>query len=371
MATDRQIEANRRNAERSTGPKSELGKSQSRRNSTKHGLAGESAELEATLSPEFQERRAKWAAEQNPVGEEGHWALDRVVAATFRIERCEGTIDRITTDIQQRASLAWEQDQAVEAAQVAARLTKDPVLASRQLQTTLAGVGLLIEAWLGLATALQTAGEWSELEASIALDLLGASPDLRSGQTLIDAPKGADLLNYRKELAFEELERLGQLRDEAMVPLDEFERRRAMAGHSALLSKPAKLVLRYERDAWKRYRDAMKELKAQAQAPASPPVAVAVAVAVAPTRTPIVVEPPRVREQAVAPKVSSFEDERRALLAEAAPFVKQATDRLIAMGLTDEDAWLEQLEREVEAGFGQFSVTERTQFGGVPVGQGS
>jgi hypothetical protein len=57
MATQRQIEANQRNSMRSTGP-SESGKLRSRLNSTKHGLAGESAEVEAALSSAFEERRA-------------------------------------------------------------------------------------------------------------------------------------------------------------------------------------------------------------------------------------------------------------------------------------------------------------------------
>jgi hypothetical protein len=276
MATERQIAANRRNAALSTGPKTEAGKAQSRLNSTRHGMAGESAEVAAGLSSEFEDRRAAWAAEQQPVGEAGNWALDRVVAATFRIENCEQTIDKLTTSIQERARLAWDQDRALEAATVFGRLDRDPVLASRQLQTNLAGVMLLIEAWLGLVATLETGTNWSESEASRALDLLGFATDLRSGRTLIDAPKDADPVAFRATLALEEIERLEQLRDESMIPLDDLERRQAMAGHVVLTSKPAKLVLRYEREAWKHYRESMKvvQLSTQVQdaAPAPPPV---------------------------------------------------------------------------------------------------
>ncbi len=40
MASARQIEANRRNALQSTGPKTEAGKQRSRRNAVRHGLTG-------------------------------------------------------------------------------------------------------------------------------------------------------------------------------------------------------------------------------------------------------------------------------------------------------------------------------------------
>ena len=87
MATERQIEANRRNAKLSSGPSSLEGKSRSRLNATKHGLAGELADVEAGLSPEFLDRREKWAPEYQPVGEGANWALDQAVAASLRIER--------------------------------------------------------------------------------------------------------------------------------------------------------------------------------------------------------------------------------------------------------------------------------------------
>jgi hypothetical protein len=344
MATERQIEANRINASRSSGPKSAEGKARSRANATKHGLAGELPEGEVAMSPEFLERRAKWAAEQKPVGEAGHWALDRVVAATFRIERCERAVEEVTATSRTRASLAWDEDRAVEAAAIAGRLARDPVLASRQLRTTLAGVGLLIEAWRGLVAALEVE-DWSESEASRALDLLGVAPDLRSGRTLIDDPDEGGLVAYRRTLAFEEIERLESLRDESMAPLDEMDRRRALVGDLALLSKPAKLILRYERDAWRRYRESMAELQNPASGLASaPPTAIVQA------PQPVIVQ---------------------------APTPPEADDPLGWMDRDgDEDAWLDELERRIDAlpelrGPAGPLATDRTQFVGLPVALGS
>ena len=122
MATERQVEANRKNAAKSTGPRTESGKARSRINATKHGMARESADVEAMASSEFAERRAKWAAEFEPVGETGEWALDRAVASSIRIERCERAIDDILDGSSERARLAWDQDRAVEAATIFNRL---------------------------------------------------------------------------------------------------------------------------------------------------------------------------------------------------------------------------------------------------------
>jgi hypothetical protein len=344
MASERQIQANLRNASRAKGPTSALGKSRSRLNATKHGMAAELPEIEADHSPEFLDRQAKWSAEFSPVGEAGQWAMDRAVAASFRIERCEKAIDGVIDASRDRAGLAWDQDRAVEAATIAGRLAKEPTLASRQLETTRAGVALLIEMWLRLIEALGTEGGWSESDASKALDLLGVHAELRSGRTPIDDPEGSDLASFRRALALDEVARLEGLHDAVMVELDELERDRAMAGGDALLSKPAKLLLRYERDAWRRYRESIKDV----QNPVAPLVEAI---------------PIRTAEPSPAP---SFEDERRALLAEAAAIMKSANIQSPdPMPRDDEDGWLDELERRFDLpyqtpGSPQPVVSERT-----------
>ncbi len=353
MATERQIAANKANAALSSGPKTALGKSQSCLNATKHGLASESAHVEAELSADFRDRRAKWAAEQQPVGEGGHWALDRVVAATFRIERCELAIDHHITSVQQRARLTWDQDRAIEAATVFARLAKEPLLVSSQLQGNASGTRLMIEAWYKLIEALGTGEGWSESEASRALDLMGVALDQRSGRTPIDDPEEGDPIAFRRDLALDEVDRLEALLAEALVPLDEMERRQAMAGGVALLSKPAKLLLRYERDAWRQYRESSEEVKASN--PTREPVVTPPA--------PAVVPPPSAEKPPAAPAGPSFEEQRRALLALAEPFKRAAIAPLIEEGIEGEDAWLDALEARIEAATRlQPSVTERTQF---------
>ena len=343
MATERQIEANRRNAGRSTGPKSAGGKARCRGNATKHGLAGASAMVEAGLSAAFEARRAKWSAEFRPVGEAGGWALDRAVAASLRIERCERAMDGLTEVVGERARLAWDEDRAVEAATVAGRLARDPVLASRQLQASLAGVELLVDSWLGLVEALEARGDWSESEASTALDLLGVAAELRAGRTPIDAPEGGDLGAFRRGVALGEVDRLEGLRDEALTTLDEMERRQAMAGDVALLSRPAKLLLRYERDAWRRFRESIREVRDSADSSGLAPSGRTGEPAPCDRRPsstsggPDRVASPRDgrRTEAIAARSSSAE--RGALLAEVAPFRSVIDERLRLMGLDVDD----------------------------------
>jgi hypothetical protein len=304
-------------------------------------MASESPEVEAGLFGEFEERRAKWAAEQNPVGEAANWALDRAVAASLRIERCERAMDDLSATAQVRARLTWDEDQAIQAATIFNRLTRDPVLASRRLQASLAGVELLIEAWIGLLASLQLGNDWSESEKSRALDLLGVATEARAGRTLIDGPEGAESAAYHHKLALEEIDRLETLRDESLIKLDELERLQAMTGDVTILTKPAKLVLRYEREAWRRYRESMKAIQTPAEVQNETPVVV---------NAPAEIERPKVREQAAKTPERSFEEERRALQAEAAPYLKEAKNRLAAMGLDleldpeDEPAWFEELE---------------------------
>ena len=363
MATERQIESNKRNSMRSTGPTSALGKSRSRENSTKHGMAAELPELEAGHSPEFLDRRAKWSAEFQPVDEAAQWALDRAVAASLRIERCEREIDGIVDAARDRARLAWDQERAVEAASIAGRLARDPVLASRQLETTRAGVVLLLELWLRLVEAIRTAGGWSESDASKALDLLGVPADMRSGRTPIDAPEGSDPTAFREALALDEIERLKSLRDEVMDELDEIERNRAMMGDAALFSKPAKLVLRYERDAWRRYRESIREVRDQAPATVEAPPAPIEAIVGPANAKPIVARPAPAPEPELPVPT---DQERHDLLAEAKAFLASIGHPTVSMDLGEQDQWLAELESpyqdfDRDPTSARAPVTERTR----------
>jgi hypothetical protein len=341
MATQRQIEANRKNSTLSTGPSAD-GLLRTRGNATKHGLAGEAASAD---SPEFVKRRAQWAAEFQPSGDAAGWALDRAVAASLRIERCEKHLQELRTAGQRRARLTWDEDRALEAAETFAQLARKPVVASRRLRTTAAGVELLMDAWVGLLSAMQEGRPWTEAEASRALDLLGVDPLCRSGRSPIDPLDGSDRETFRVRLVEAQLDRLEALRNNALAELDEADRAVARYGEADLMSKATQLALRYERDAWRRHDRAIAELRGHdVAAPGS---------TVAPPPTP---KPQPTPSPSPSPSGSAGEappDEVAAYLAER--------------GYATEAEWFEALERRHERAkaFAERAgrlVTDRSQF---------
>jgi hypothetical protein len=87
MTSLRQIEANRRNALRSTGPRTENGKQQSRRNALKHGLSAETV-IEPLENPEeyrvFEEAVVSEYLPQTPVERE---LVHRLASLFWRLRR--------------------------------------------------------------------------------------------------------------------------------------------------------------------------------------------------------------------------------------------------------------------------------------------
>ncbi len=270
MATDRQIESNRRNSGLSTGPRTGPGKAASRRNAFKHGMAGTSTDAESFLLAEFDGRRREWADTIGPETAEANFALDRAVAASIRIERCEDALDALTVEQATCARLTWDDDRKVEAATLLGQLSKDPVLISAQLASTRLGADLLIATWDRLGESLVAKGDWSDFERSKALDLLGVPADLRDGRTPLDPPNGLDRADWLRSVAVNELTRLDRRKSEALNDIDVIKRRQAESATLVVLSKSATLILRYERDAWRRFRESMKAAKARTDAESTP-----------------------------------------------------------------------------------------------------
>ena len=86
MPTQKQIDANRRNAARSTGPKTPEGKQRVRQNALKHGLTAEVL-LPSESEEDFKALREALESEYDPVGPTEQLLVEDLVAARLRIAR--------------------------------------------------------------------------------------------------------------------------------------------------------------------------------------------------------------------------------------------------------------------------------------------
>jgi len=97
MTSQKQIEANRRNARKSTGPKTPKGKARVSRNALKHGLLSRARDLlvDGESPKELETFREAMMAELAPEGELERLLADRVVASAWRLRRA----NRLERDI--------------------------------------------------------------------------------------------------------------------------------------------------------------------------------------------------------------------------------------------------------------------------------
>src|SRR3954447_945850 len=87
MASDKQVQANRRNAQKSTGPKTTEGKASVRYNAMKHGLLSEEVLLPGEDEDSLKGLSELLRDELQPVGEMENLLVDRIVAAHWRLRR--------------------------------------------------------------------------------------------------------------------------------------------------------------------------------------------------------------------------------------------------------------------------------------------
>jgi hypothetical protein len=87
MATKKQIAANRRNAKKSTGPRTSRGKAVSKFNAVNHGLLARDAVLPGEDAGDLEALHWRLAEELSPVGEVELMLVDRVADLSWRLRR--------------------------------------------------------------------------------------------------------------------------------------------------------------------------------------------------------------------------------------------------------------------------------------------
>jgi hypothetical protein len=181
MATIRQLNANRENAQLSTGPTSEEGKAHSRGNALKHGLAGAGVVLNTDDAQAVAQRLDAWRDDFGPLAGQQEWLYERMVVASVRIDRCSREQSKVQSYQAERARTCWNADRQLEADEIAASLSRRPSLVIRRLGRTRQGCEWMIAQWNELGLVHHVNLEWNEAQTSTALDLLGIAPLLRDG----------------------------------------------------------------------------------------------------------------------------------------------------------------------------------------------
>jgi hypothetical protein len=120
MTSEKQAQANRRNALKSTGPKTPAGKAAVRLNANKHGLRSQEVLLPGEDEEALKELDENLRAELQPVGELENLLVDGIIAAHWRLRR----LRRVEAGI-----FAWElYGELAERAQQEARTYESNVL---------------------------------------------------------------------------------------------------------------------------------------------------------------------------------------------------------------------------------------------------
>jgi hypothetical protein len=89
MATESQVKANRKNALKSTGPRTAEGKEAASQNATKHGLRAKRDVIKTENQDEFVLFREKMIADISPDGAMEEMLAERIVSLSWRLKRAE------------------------------------------------------------------------------------------------------------------------------------------------------------------------------------------------------------------------------------------------------------------------------------------
>ncbi|GAC1346550.1 MAG: hypothetical protein NVSMB14_09520 [Isosphaeraceae bacterium] len=264
--SEAKLAANRQNALRSTGPKTEEGKKRSRENALTHGLSGAGVVRLEEDEEAFQAEVARWTADLKATTELDKSMIETMVIAQTRMRRAYEMEVRMLRTKSRRALDAWEEDRRVEAIKTAQGLSKDPGSTVARLRQSRQGCDWLLERWIDLEQALEVHGDWTEEQTALALDLLGVSTGFRNSTARL--PRNATL-ERKREIVAETIDGLEEIRTKALIGLDRYERDQAVKGTSFDDSSAAERLRRLDRANTRVYLKMLDALTIRAQRSAS------------------------------------------------------------------------------------------------------
>jgi len=190
--SDRKLIANRSNARKSTGPRTEAGKAQSRRNALKHGLCAVVIAVPDEDPALFDARLELWDRELNPAGlDSSRYLVTMAVRHSVQLDRCDLAHTACIADLARNADAAHREARSKEVEELARMLKDDNDIAVRRLQSFPEGCEYLAKQWRLLDPTLVDPAHWDKQDESEALKLLG---DVRPYKAQASSPLALDTL---------------------------------------------------------------------------------------------------------------------------------------------------------------------------------
>jgi len=260
IVSDARREANRRNALKSTGPRTPEGKEKSRRNALTHGLTALVVAAEDPAA--FQERASDYFWSLKPRTKFQAYLVDEVALITIRTERAQRIERKLREKVALRAITSWDDDRGLEAERLGRDLAARPSEVVAELRRTPRGCDWLVGRWAMLANVADAGDRWPDDRRRLAFDLLATPPEFRlgnpgatvdtDGRTLDDGEDRAAVA--RAQIASIRLDR------EAAAEHDEVDRALAEADLSDEPTPEIRRLRRYEAALHKRLRWCMARL---------------------------------------------------------------------------------------------------------------
>ncbi|HEV3163573.1 MAG TPA: hypothetical protein VGZ22_05995 [Isosphaeraceae bacterium] len=197
MSSEKQLLANQQNAQKSTGPKTAEGKTRSRRNALKHGLAGGGVVLNRADDAALAAKLKELNEHLEPIDVLERNLVTRVAIATIQMEKCVRKDRAETARRQRRALWRWEEKQHLAVADILEQFEDRPAEAVAALCSTSYGCDCLMDEWQELEQELIAPDHWTSEQTLHAMRLFGQDPSLSIDQ--LDGP-GVVIMRHARHL---------------------------------------------------------------------------------------------------------------------------------------------------------------------------
>jgi hypothetical protein len=162
MTSTARVEANQKNAQKSTGPRTLAGKERSKMNGLKHGLRAEEAVLPTESRAEFDDHMADWDADWRPRSVTRRFFVERAGLSAWRLKRCVRVETDRLSDRATKALAKWDKSHRLRIDRLVAQITQAPIESVTELEKTRDGVLRLISLWDALLDSARDRAGWDD-----------------------------------------------------------------------------------------------------------------------------------------------------------------------------------------------------------------